>query len=362
MSTVYPTRPGQSQLTSEQKALFLRVFSGETLSTFENDTVMKALHRVLTISKGKGATFPVLGQLGAAYHSPGAFLDGNSANSKLQTTEKFIGVDNLLVAHVYMSNFDEAMQQMDMRGMYSAEMGKALAREFDKRTLRVAINAARQPAALSGINPATGAAYFGGAKVSMGSSSTLENLRECFLSAAQTFDEKNIGPERTAVLRPTEYWLFFRTAQTAGAVGVLSNINKDVGGAGSLAKGQIMEFAGFNIVKTNNMPSTNISATDAKEGVAGTSGTENVRVPVSGETVPNPSVYTGNFTNTRGLFLNPEAIGTVKLLDVRTEEDYQLERKATLLTADYLMGHGVLRAEAAIELEAGGTNGAVTQS
>ena len=46
-----------------------------------------------------------------------------------------------------------------------------------------------------------------------------------------------------------------------------------------------------------------------------------------------------------------EAIGTVKLLDLATESEYQIERQGTLFVAKYAMGHGVLRPECAVAVK-----------
>ena len=53
---------------------------------------------------------------------------------------------------------------------------------------------------------------------------------------------------------------------------------------------------------------------------------------------------------TRILAGTREAIGTVKLLDLATESEYQIERQGTLFVAKYAMGHGVLRSECAVEV------------
>ena len=45
-----------------------------------------------------------------------------------------------------------------------------------------------------------------------------------------------------------------------------------------------------------------------------------------------------------------EAIGTVKLLDLATESEYQIQRQGTLFVAKYAMGHGVLRPECAVKV------------
>ena len=61
--------------------------------------------------------------------------------------------------------------------------------------------------------------------------------------------------------------------------------------------------------------------------------------------------YNGNFTNSLGIVAHPSAVGTVKLLDLATESEYQMERQGTLFIAKYAMGHGILRPECAIELQ-----------
>jgi len=85
-------------------------------------------------------------------------------------------------------------------------------------------------------------------------------------------------------------------------------------------------------VKTNNLPSTNVSA-------------------VTGEN----NTYAGNFSTTTGLVFHREAIGTVKLMDLAVEQtsnDYNIMYQGTLIAAKYLMGHGILRPECAVEIKA----------
>ena len=52
----------------------------------------------------------------------------------------------------------------------------------------------------------------------------------------------------------------------------------------------------------------------------------------------------------RGLVLTPDAVATVKLLDLGVESEYQINRQGTLMVAKYAMGHNVLRPAAAIAL------------
>ena len=47
----------------------------------------------------------------------------------------------------------------------------------------------------------------------------------------------------------------------------------------------------------------------------------------------------------------PSAAGTVKLMDLATEMEYDIRRQGTLMVAKYAMGHGVLRPEAAVGIK-----------
>ena len=73
MANTLPSRLGLVNNTgSDVNELFLKVFSGEILTTFEEANVMKGLHTIRTISNGKSAQFPVTGIATAKYHSSGS--------------------------------------------------------------------------------------------------------------------------------------------------------------------------------------------------------------------------------------------------------------------------------------------------
>ena len=41
----------------------------------------------------------------------------------------------------------------------------------------------------------------------------------------------------------------------------------------------------------------------------------------------------------------------MKLMDLAVESDYDIRRQGTLMVAKYAMGHGVLRPEAAVQIQ-----------
>jgi hypothetical protein len=353
MSNVTMVRPGQVQNTSDRQQLFRRHFRAAAIEQFERENWLLSRHSIVTIEKGNGFGFPIVGQVTAAYREIGTFP---TEGQQLQRAERTIYVDNVLEAYTWLNSIEEKMANDDSRGHLAREMGQALRRTFEDNAFIVAVNGARQPSPLAGTNPATGKKYNGGAQIALGSSPTDASLRTVFLKAAETLDSKFIpSGMRTAAL-PLDLWYLWFNGSTVGS---LVHMNKDVGGSGSVTSGTFLEYMGFQIHKVLSLPRTSIAATDSVRQLKGTSGTQNTRLPTGSETGP-VSVYTGDFTNTRGLFMAGGLMGTVRLMDITTAEDYDEPRMATYLAARYLMGHGVLDPQQGIEIVAGGTLGTVT--
>jgi len=309
------SRLGQINKSGDADALFLKTFSGEIITTFETASVILDRHFVRTITSGKSAQFPVLGEAGAKYHTPGAsILEGDNAYlSQIAAAEKVITIDDLLIAATFIANIDEAKNHYDVRAEYANKLGYALANAWDKRGLQVGILNARSAATITG--QAGGTVLNKGATVA----TTASVLAAALFEAAASLDNKNVPADgRVAFLRPEQYYLLVQAKDA---------INKDWGGQGAYSDGTVFRVAGIEIVKTINLPSTNISA-------------------VTGE----KNTYSGDFTNTVALVQHRSAIGTVKLMDLAFESEYQIVHQGTLMVAKYAMGTGPLRPESSVEI------------
>lgn len=305
MANAVPSRLGQVNLAGDTDALFLKVFSGEVLTAFHRENVFLNRSMVRTIQNGRSAQFPATGTVVASYHTPGTELNGTT----IAAAERTINIDDLLVAQVFIARIDEAKNHYDVRSIYSDEAGKVLSETMDANIAQVAVLAARASATITGGNGGsvlTNAAY--------GTDSTV--LASGLFTAAQTLDEKNVGAERNVFLRPAQYYLLAQNTNL---------INQWYGGKGAISDGTILKVAGIEVVKTNALPRTNITT-----GV---------------------TTYQGNFSTTVGLVMNKAAVGTVKLLDLATESDYDIRRQGTLIVSKYAVGHGILRPECAVELK-----------
>ena len=295
-------------------ALFLKVFAGEVLTAFDETNVMKDLHVSRTIANGKSASFPVTGKANAAYHVVGTPLLGTQ---KIAHNEIVVNIDDVLIADTFIANIDEAKNHYDVRAEYSRLLGMALAKQFDIRLLQLAVLAARGSATVTGGN--------GGTAITDADAATNgASLAASIFAAAQAMDEKDVPEnDRVAIVKPAQYYNLVQTTDV---------INRDFGGAGVYADGTVLKVAGVQIVKSNNVPTTNVSA-------------------VTGE----QNTYHGNFSTTVAVVMQKQALGTVKLMDLaveRTSGDFEIMYQGTLMAAKYAMGHGILRPECAVEIKA----------
>jgi hypothetical protein len=315
MSNATPSRLGQVNTAGDAKAIFLKVFAGEVLTAFEEANVTGGKFMERAIASGKSAQFPILGKIGAAYHTPGSEILGLA----VPHNEIVITIDDLLISHAFLSNIDEAMNHYDVRAPYSTEIGRALAYAKDKQLLQLAILAARGAAPVTG-EPGGGSVTAG----TMLSDTTGEKLVESIFKAAQKLDENNVSEDgRYAYLNPAAYYLLAQNTKI---------MNKDWGGAGVYSDGKVLRVAGVEIVKTNHAPFGQTIANGTLEAGTG-------------------NKYAGVFTNTVGVVATKEAVGTVKLMDLAMESEYDIRRQGTLMVAKYAMGHGVLRPACAVELK-----------
>lgn len=316
MANATPSRLGQANLAGDTNALFLKVFSGEVMSTFNTATVMKEKTRIRSIQNGKSATFAGIGKTVAQYHTAGNEILGNA----IKHDEKVITIDDLLIAHTFIASIDEAKNHYDVRAEYSKQMGQALAQTYDRNLLSMAVKAARDPAGLGAGIADQGSAV----SVALGSvTPTTAAIVAGLYDAAATLDEKNVPAEdRFVIVSPATYYALVQDDKL---------INRDFGQNGSYSDGSIMRVAGLQIVKSNNVSVNHTTAAAFPDF---------------------NSKYAVDASDTTALVIQRQALGTVQLMDMATEMEYDIRRQGTLAVSKMAVGHGVLRPECIIELRA----------
>ena len=323
MAASTPASVGRVNAAGSEDALFLKVFSGEVLTSFEQASVTNGAEKERTISSGKSATFPVMGRIVAAYHTPGAELTGSDINHN----ERVITINDLLVSSVFLSNLEEAKNHWDVRSAYSQEIGRALAFQKDKHVLQTMGQASEGSANVGDTSYGSGTTLTDANIASATDATAAQAMIDALFDAAKTLDNNYVPKEgRNCFIRPEEY---YKMANATNAV------NIDYSGQGSIAEGKIMKVAGIELISTPHDVFK-----DAPSGVSQGSATQGGSAPQA-----------VNLPNYVALVVHPSCVGTVKLLDLSTEMEYDIRRQGTLMVAKYAMGHGALRPEAAIGIK-----------
>lgn len=325
MTAASPASIGRVNAAGTEDALFLKVFAGEVLTAFERSSVTQGAEMVRSISNGKSASFPVMGRIAAAYHTPGAEIVGTDVNHN----EKVITINDLLVSSAFLASIEEAKNHWDVRSAYSAEIGRALAFQKDKHVLQTIGQAAQGSANITGGDAGT---VLTNTSIASATAATAANamIDELF-NAASALDSHYVPKEgRKCFLRLEEY---YKLANATNAV----NVDFTGGANGGVADGKVMKVAGIELVPTPHFVASDLSSSTNVDGGSATQGGS------------NPQQV--NLANYVALVCHPSAAGTVKLLDLATEMEYDIRRQGTLMVAKYAMGHGVLRPEAAVGIK-----------
>ena len=343
------SRLGAANGGTNKRDLFLKQFSGEVLTSFEEKNIAMPLHRVRTINSGKSAQFPSIGVIDAGYHAAGQTILGDSVNH----SEVTVTVDDLLVSAAFVPKIDEAMNHYEVRSTYSKEMGNALANAADKNIFSTILKAATT---VSGGDQAGYWAHgdfstlnaedpdgAGGAETSTAgvidtdtgdTVATGQQIVDAVFKGLQKFDEHNVTGEKFLVLTPEAYYLLF--GAQANTI-VNTAMNRDAGGNGSVALGQAPTIGGVKVLMSNHLP-TGAQSTPTPLSTALNSGEA------------RNTAYEATVPNLKGLLFTKDAAATVKLLDLGVESEYQIDRQGTLMVAKYAMGHNVLRGKSAIAI------------
>jgi len=307
---------------ADRNELFLKVFGNEILATFNAATVLRERTRVRTIEAGKSATFAAIGKTVAEYHTPGTEILGNN----VKQDEVVVTIDDMLIAHTFISNYEEAKNHYDVRSEFSTQMGQALAQTYDRNLFGMAGSRVITPSS-SGIADQDVAEEIDLDTDAAGATNTTANTTSDIIDgiylAAQKFAEKNVAGEINCFVPPKVYYALVQNDKI---------LNRDFLTApnGDYANANVLRVAGMPIIMTNNMA---------------------VNHGASANTAKYPdfqSKYGSNMSNFLALCMHREALGTVQLMTLATEAEYDIRRQGQLAVARMAVGHGILREEGII--------------
>ncbi len=339
-----PVRLGANAmlLAPSPSDLWLPVFGGEVLTWFEELNISSMFVRRKTIMSGSTSEFPLLHQFQAQRHAIGTELLGQDMPRGVRTLTLD---DRPLVVPYEVDDIDRMLAHFDDRQELSEQAGKALARKMDKFNFRLLLNAARTTADAAGSPfPGGGIDQDGGAVTDSAFPTAAGGVWDraaviAFLAALERIEiewsERDYPEEGRNVAVPFKLWWKLRNLGLPRAGDDITvrdwsmGVQQQVAGAPQYSQIQrrvnALNFNGLPIWGTNHLPNGQNITTDEKK-------------------------YQGDFTKTRAVMGQQQAVGHLTLLDVVTETDRDVRRGVDFFVTKILTGGGTLRPEVAVEL------------
>lgn len=306
------------------RTLALDIFGGEVITAFDLATITADKVQTRTLSGGmRSARFPKIWKATAEYHTAGKELLGN----EIETGEITITPDELLVAHTAIYDLDDILAHFEVRGQFSSELGRALARVYDKNNFRQIILAARRSAdgPFPGGNVITDAALTNTGVID--GKAWIDAIRK----ANKALFNKDVPESETRYMAVN--WDVFDAIKFAkdanGNYLVLDrNYTGTPSSGGITSREETLRVDGVTIYKTRNAPNTNETADTSVY-----------------------SKYRANYATTTGVLWTPMSVANVKMRDVTLETTRDVRRQEDFMVASMLAGHGTLRPECAVEFK-----------
>lgn len=317
---------GQSDPVYDRE-LFLDIFGGEVITAFDMATVTAGRVQTRTLSGGaRSIRFPKIWKATSEYHSRGVELLGTD----IETGEITITPDEILVSHVALYDLDEILSHFDVRSQFSQEMGRELARVYDKNNLRQIILASRTAAD----GPFPGGTVIDDASLAAGVGGVYDGAAwiDAIKAANKALFNKDV-PETQPRVMVVNWDIFDAIKYATDANGNYLVINRDFGhsGAGGFEnRAEMIRIDGVEIIKSRNMPTANETADTSVY-----------------------AKYRADYSKVEACLWTPMAVANVKLKDISLETTRDTRRLEDFMVASMLAGHGTLRPECAVSFTDG---------
>ena len=359
------TLPGADNgSTSDRRALYLKLFSGEMFKGFQHNTIARDLIMKRTLKNGKSLQFIYTGRTNAEFHTPGNPILGNSDGAP-PVAEKTITVDELLISSAFLYELDETLAHYDLRSEISRKIGYALAEKYDRLAFRAITRGARSasPITKSNFVEPGGTQIRVGATTNDSDAFVPANLVNAFYDAAAALDEKGVSTDgRVAVLNARQYYELIQQTGDSGLV------NRDSQGTSRQKGNGIVEIAGIKIYKSMNIPffgsygtkygsasATNPGITDpGNSGTFVSEAVEDAAADVSG--INNEYGEETEFANSCGIIGQRESAGIVEAIGPQvqvTKGDVSVIYQGDVILGRLACGSDYVNPAACVELFAG---------
>jgi len=311
------SRSGQNNNAGDDRVLFEKKMQTDVLRFFQSTNIAKELVTNKTITNGKSAAFPVVGNATASYHDVGTEL----GNKKIRSTEREITIDKILEAHTYVPDIDDAMVHYDANSAYNESIGRALGKKYDQDLFRMIAKAAL----IEDSTAATAAGLLAFADdiyttpvtfAAAGDELKGDKVYAKIVEAITQWVDKDIVGEPVIVLKPESYFALLNNPAQTGMTWANDEASQS---------GKVPLVLGKRVLTSPHVPSADDSA--------------------NATVLPK---YQGDFTSVQGLMFSKESVGALELMSLSLRSDYVPERLSTLIVGKMLVGFGILNHSAAM--------------
>lgn len=330
MAATALNRPGQDNAAGDAFVNLKMIFSG--LIAHQYQPGLKIAPKIVNRGFPKAAKSLELkyhDEESVVYHTPGEdlFTDGAYSGNP-QKGSREVKLDKKLIKAGLLDDVDSLMEDFDSQKEHARAIREALQRKDEQMSLRAILAAANRNGGADEYTnePDLGAAS-GIVSIVIGGAHTTAKadlLAQAIRDAATAMDKEDVPDEgRVFAIHPSYYGLLFLTTDR-------EFINRDWGNNdnGSTAGRKIMMAGGFEVVRTSNIPTTNLAADTARQ-----------------------TELNLDFSNTAGAFFSKEAAvrAVAKEVGIRMWWDERLQAHA--YAASLVAAYGSFRREAAIWLK-----------
>lgn len=292
------------------RELFQQKAATDVLKYFKVTNVARALITNDSIENGKSKAFPIVGIATAASRDEETLTE--LSLDSVKSTERVILIDNLSVAHSWISDLDDAMVHYNAKSAHIESIGRALSKAVDIAIIAKVIEAGRivdgTAATAAGLKTFADDVFSSIVQDQNDFDTALTGSEVMVMchAAMTEFREKDCVGDPVFLLRPQPYFALLNNAAQTG----LTWVNDPYA-----QSGKVPMMLGAKVVYSPNFPA-----------VTATTGDENAY----------------------GVLFAKEAVGILELLSVSIKTDYIPTRLADLMVGKMAVGYGILNHGSAI--------------
>lgn len=320
---INPMVPMQNLGTGDERANALLMFSGKVEAVLPMATKLWERMAKMTITQGKSFQFPFIGSKGYIEHTAGAEIEGDADPI---SEERTVAVDDKeIISPVWFTKPAMDIAHYDPVPEAARQCGLAIGRALDSRGFRMIAKGARKSERGGGEFSAGNLVRRNAASVAAAypvSATGSRNFQDDLASAGQTLREKNVGEDGwVCYITPYLHRVLTRDNVIVNRDYIDPLTNQKLSQV-------ISRVENFEIVVTNNLPSTNVT---------------------TGE-----SAYQGNFSYTAALCTaGPDALGCVQFGGVNTDgPTWKDTKRSYFANAAWFGGMKWLKPEYCVEIYA----------